>query len=456
MPGYGPWKIRLGANRDHPGLYYLEFMDPTVGGVQAGPFYLNFPTSEYAMSWLRNFAELDADALPAHLDSGMIIEGLGRPDVWAPMISTMFHSADKPHGLGSQWWYGSHPNWADVNPLLPPMTHAAEKILSIAQPAEDVPVEALMGPCLLVFEDDDSTEPRLLRQAGAIEYPDGDGAANYIVIVETITGAKKYFDVDGIINGFDERQSPFTFTTVSSGRITIRNPEEQDSATLSRLPIALPPTILKQLLAYRIREGEQPSKQSEWSEKFFAVASPSAGDGYGLYYRLTGPEMTHVAWVGGDGWSIGDAPYPQAPYATPRWIEEGHRLGIVAPFATGEDADDAALALSEFGEHVELREHSMQLLLERYQAGQNIDHVMLEIATWPAHSQICPEDLDEPAATTYRDLIDATPHIHAEADPASRALVSLGADDRVDADTLLSLYIYLYDGHNRDTRQQSR
>lgn len=450
LPGHGPWFIRLSPSDTDPGVFAVQLMDPTAGGAQAGPFRLMFPTADYAMEWFTAFVQPDDDATTSDLERGSFVSGTANPAIWGPMISVLFHSAEVTHHLGSPWWYGSSPNWAEVNPLLPPMTHAAELILAAEQTTPELDITPLLGTCLLILNDEDPDRLIPLSKVGLIEYPDEDDAANYVVVVWPLGGEPQHFMVDGSLEGLGTRTGPYAFMSEGQGRVTIRLPESTDGPRLSHLRIELPEDVLHQLLILR---EEAASKGGHVHEALIAVDDLDVFDAdepsvYGLYYRLTGADDTaRVWWFDGESW-LAD----ELPLEAPQWLAMAAKLGFTPADVVGNRSHEVSLTVAQCGEHLEVQAHAISRLLQRYRERLPIDSVMLVLAMTAADERLCPETLREPFGSAFRDAIDTNPFVLAEADPMSRELASLGPDHQIAAEWLLELYVYLVGGNARIER----
>jgi hypothetical protein len=115
-PGDGRWNIRLWLGTEEPGSYYLEFQDPSAGGVQTGMFKMRFPNPEYAHAWLSDFATVTTSL--DNFTKGSFLKATGESSVWHPIVIALYHSAG-PDGkyYESIWWYGSQAPIADLDPL---------------------------------------------------------------------------------------------------------------------------------------------------------------------------------------------------------------------------------------------------------------------------------------------------------------------------------------------------
>lgn len=444
VPGSGPWKIRMDPSADEPGVYAITLMDPTAGGAQSGPFYLAFPTAGHAAQWLTSLARVESESAQRALERGAAVSGTADPLTWAPMISVMFHSANIKHGLGAPWWYGSTPYWAEVDPLLPPMTQAAEQILAEERPAPEMDITPLLDTCVLTLDDEKPGEVVALSRAGMIEYPDEDYTANYMVVVWPVGQEAKYFTVDGPLVGVGTRLGPFTFMSEKSGRVTIRPVQSSDGPALSGLGISLPEEALGNLL---ITQDQAERDGHSWREALVAVVDPEVREldkssVFGLYYRLhMSDNVPDVWWCNEDGWTR-----DELPNMSPQWLAVARELGYSHEELVSQNTYyDVSLAISEFGDHLEVEPHAAELLLDRYRRQLPIDRLMLAIAALPADERISPESLREPFGSALRIAIDSDSHIFAEANPPSRTLARVGPNHTVPASELLRLYAYLVD-----------
>jgi len=124
LPGQGVWQLRLQGSSEPLGHYFLSLHDPKAW-TQGGPFFLRFPTDQYALSWFKQFilpdflqAKNDKSALDK-LAKVSFLEAEENSSVWAPIVTALFHSSPTKGFLVSAWWYGSLTPWSSIDPLVP-------------------------------------------------------------------------------------------------------------------------------------------------------------------------------------------------------------------------------------------------------------------------------------------------------------------------------------------------
>jgi hypothetical protein len=122
-------------------------------------------------------------------------------------------------------------------------------------------------------------------------------------------------------------------------------------------------------------------------------------------------------------------------------------MGLSLQDLEGVERQDAALQLSDHGDHCTLELHAAALFIERYRAREVIDGVMLSLSQYSAKTQLYPEHLEHRYSLSFESAIRESPFLLAEADPSSRELLKFGPGYRVSAEHLLKLYAYLIDGN---------
>ena len=435
LPTEGPWKVRLSSDPNQPGIYSVELMDPKAGGVQSGPFFLMFPTTESAFDWLSAFASIDHSERSSRLERGGSVEGIALSAIWGPMISAMYHGAGVRQRLASPWWYGSFPNWAEIDPLLPPMTQAASQILIDAESVPGLPRQIVMDAGFATIEGHEPAIPLPFWRVETIEYPDQDFVANSIVILYMIGSDPAYFHVSGTGIQADRETGGFTFISDNSGLVELRSPNREDSSLVSAWPIELPISVLQMLMEAKGHSQKQPFDDLPTGpvpEESILVTTDDDDCVIVIQYEITiGSTAFLASWFESGSWNEGDWPKSQ-----PQWRRA----------TQGMDDDSISEMFHEAGQ-IYIEPHAIKVLLERYEADKPIDRLMVKLAGESAESEISVSELTRDGYFEFGTVVDDSPFVYAEADPGMRDILAFQTGKSFSASYVLSLYAYLISGN---------
>jgi hypothetical protein len=451
LPTNGPWRVRLTPESDRAGIYIVELMDPKAGGVQAGPFLLMFPTPAYAFDWFCEFAQLDDHSQrPAVLEAGDFLTGWADSTTWGPMISAMFHAAETRHRLASPWWYGSYPNWAEVDPLLPPPVAEAQQILLDSAPEPPTePGERIFGYGIVEFVDG-SRPPSPISWVERFAYPGLDGVAMHRIVVHCLTNDSEEFDLLAPPSSDDHGRSLSLTADDSLGplHLRVRAITGSDEPLLSRFQLGLPPEILVELAEtidkYEHMLGECYEVDYHAPvEELEILFGPDGLRAFAVHYlQATDGRVRNDYWRS-DGTWIEDFPTSTEP-----WRDEFDRANRGSAIEDLLDPDDVEDAMTLWAAATPHNPHPAVagFLLKRFDEGRLIDAVMMEAAALNPGQLIRMQDLSTEAYTLLAMVLDSRRTKHPASHPHAQLLLHFDEKgDEVTAQSLLYAYMWLVD-----------
>lgn len=333
VPGNGPWDIRLSAP-DADGVYRVELRDPTAGGVQAGPFLLRFPSVQYAWQWFSAHAEPIGNTGARDLAGGTSFSGTAQPSTWGPMISALYHAAEVTQRLASPWWYGSYPNWAETDPLLPQASSTS------ADPAPDGSERETQIFGVGLFTCGDLSKPvlRVDWLEATVPLP---GGRHWVRLTP--------FDHDPVVLGLrreprvDQTNREVHFDTIANGDASVRVLRTSDSSAISRFDIGHDKEMLECVLETsrkafirekRILIGTEP----EWHDALLVLVGPGSDEAFAVQYLVAMDSVVQGHWWlntdDGQGWS------DEVPLDSEAWQAERVRRGLEPEQPEDDEGDD--------------------------------------------------------------------------------------------------------------------